>query len=99
MPTPFYYGSTAIIQAAATNLINPLDARRADNVGRKLLVAKHRQSFLQRELEPIAASHAITGPVVKVLVSDDTGNIFQVSVRGALRIPNQIPADTQNKTT
>jgi hypothetical protein len=40
-------------------------------VARELLVAEHREAFLQRQLEPVAAGHAIAGPVVEVLVPDD----------------------------
>ena len=41
----------------------------ADHVGREFLVAKYRQAFLQRQLEPVAAGHAVARPVMEVLVA------------------------------
>ena len=35
----------------------------------ELLVAEDRQAFLQAQLEPVAAGHAVAGPVVEVLVA------------------------------
>ena len=46
-----------------------LDRTRTD-IARELLVAKHGKPFLQRQLEPVAAGHAIAGPVVEVLMPD-----------------------------
>ena len=37
---------------------------------RKLLIAEHGQAFFQAELEPVAACHAVAGPIVKILVAN-----------------------------
>ncbi len=42
------------------------------HVGAELLVAPDGEPFLQRELEPVAAGHAVAAPVVEVFVADDT---------------------------
>ncbi len=36
----------------------------------ELLVAENGEAFLQAQLEPVAAGHAVAGPVVEVLVAD-----------------------------
>lgn len=54
-----------------TDIFNPVD-RLGVHVARELLVAKDCQAFLQGQLEPIAARYTVTGPVVKVLVPNDT---------------------------
>ena len=41
------------------------------HVGGEFLVPKDGQSFLEAELEPVAASDPVTGPVVEILVGDD----------------------------
>ena len=47
-----------------------------------LLLAKHRQSFLERELEPVAAGDAVAGPVVEILVGDGAVDEVEIAVRG-----------------
>jgi hypothetical protein len=42
-------------------------------------VAEHREAFLERQLEPVAAGHAVARPVVEVFVGDDR---FDPLVRG-----------------
>ena len=64
------FGELRLAQGA--HLIDARDGAarvRADHVGRKFLVAEHRQAFLQRQLEPVAARHAVAGPVMEVLVA------------------------------
>ncbi len=39
-------------------------------VTREFLVPENGEPFLERELEPVAAGHAVAGPVVEVLVAD-----------------------------
>ena len=46
-----------------------LDGARVQ-VARELLVAEDGEAFLERQLEPVAARHAVAGPVVEVLVAD-----------------------------
>ena len=51
-------------------------------VGGEFLVAEHRQPFLQRQLEPVAAGDAVAGPVVEVLMPDDRLDPLEVGVGG-----------------
>ncbi len=50
------------------------------------LIAEDGQSFLERQLEPVAAGDAIAGPVVEVLMGDHTFNPLQLPVGGCFRI-------------
>mmetsp|Transcript_10786 Transcript_10786/g.25548 ORF Transcript_10786/g.25548 Transcript_10786/m.25548 type:complete len:550 (+) Transcript_10786:990-2639(+) len=52
------------------NRLDPLDGLGV-HVSAEFLVAKDGESLLQRELEPVSAGDPVSGPVVKVLVSDD----------------------------
>ncbi len=54
--------------------------RAAGHVGGEFLVAEHRQAFLQAQLEPVAARHAIAGPVMEVLVADHRLDVREVGV-------------------
>ncbi len=65
--------------AQATHLA---DTRRlaAVHVGAEFLVAENRQSFLQRELEPVTAGDAVAGPVVEILVRDNAVDVLEVRV-------------------
>ena len=56
------------------------------HVGRELLVAKDRQPFLERELEPVAAGDPVAGPVMEVFVGDDGLDRMIVEIRRRLRI-------------
>jgi hypothetical protein len=47
-----------------------------------LLLAKDRQAFLQRQLEPVAAGHAVAGPVVEILVGDGPVDEAEVPIGG-----------------
>ena len=62
-----------------------LDRARAA-VARELLVAEHGESFLERQLEPVAARDAVAGPVVEVLVPDDALDRLVVVVGGGVRV-------------
>ena len=53
--------------AQKVHRLNPSQRARI-HIRRKLVVAKHGKAFLQAQLKPVAAGHAIAGPVVKVLV-------------------------------
>ncbi len=50
----------------------------------ELLVAEHRQAFLERELEPVAAGHPVAGPVVEILVRHHGLDADEVGVRRGL---------------
>src|SRR5262249_54202818 len=51
-----------LVRAQAAHVADALDRARA-LIGRKLLIAKNRESFLEAELEPIAAGDAVAGPI------------------------------------
>ncbi len=53
-------------------------------VGAELLIAEYRQPFLETELEPVAAGDPVAGPIVEVLVGDDTLDAHEAAVGGGL---------------
>ena len=54
--------------------------RVAEHVGGKFLVAENGEAFLEGELEPVAKRHAVTRPVVEVLVRDHGLDVEIVAV-------------------
>ncbi len=48
----------------------------------EFLVAKDGEAFLQRELKPVAAGHAVARPVVEVLVADHAFDVAVVGIGG-----------------
>ena len=44
------------------------------HIRRKTLVAEHRQSFFQGELEPVTTGHPVACPIVKIFVRDNRLN-------------------------
>ena len=62
----------------------------ADHVGREFLVAEHRQAFFQRQLEPVAAGHAVAGPVVEIFVADHRFDAGVIDIGGDARIGQHI---------
>ena len=52
------------------HVLDPLDGARV-HVGGEAGIAEHREAFLERQLEPVAAGHAVARPVVEVFVGDD----------------------------
>ena len=68
---------------------DPLDRGRA-HVGRELLIAEHRQPFLQAELEPVAAGHPVARPVVQIFVRDDRLDVGVVGVGRGLGIGQHV---------
>jgi len=54
-----------------SDILDALDRARV-HVGAELGIAEHREAFLERQLEPVAAGHAVARPVVEVLVGDHT---------------------------
>ncbi len=73
-----------LLSAQAAHVADAFDRARA-LVGRKLLVAKHREAFLEAELEPIPAGDAIAGPIVKIFVGDDGLDPLEIGVGRGLR--------------
>mmetsp|Transcript_15240 Transcript_15240/g.32251 ORF Transcript_15240/g.32251 Transcript_15240/m.32251 type:complete len:203 (-) Transcript_15240:921-1529(-) len=68
------HGSIILLKLTPSDdedVLNPLHSRTIIDASRELLIAKYCQSLLERQLEPVAARHAISGPVVKIFVSDD----------------------------
>ena len=65
--------------AQSDHIVDPFD-RMGPHIARELLVAENGQTFLEAELEPIAAGDAVARPVVKVFVGDDRLNPFKVRV-------------------
>ncbi len=59
-----------LTRAQLLHAVDALDGRGA-HVLAEALIAVDGQSFLQRQLEPVAAGDAVAGPVVEVLVGDD----------------------------
>ena len=64
--------------------------RRARPVGTELLITKHRQAFFEAELEPVPAGDPVTGPVVKVFVGNNAGNIVVVTVGGRIVVSQDV---------
>ena len=71
--------------AEERDVLDPLDRRRVD-IGGKGLVAEDGEALLQRELEPVAASDAIAGPVVEVLMGDDALDALEGRIGCGLRM-------------
>ena len=77
-----------LLAAQILDRADPFDGARP-HVARKFLIAKYRQSFLERQLEPIAAGHAIAGPVVEIFVADHALDRAVVNVGSDLRVGEQ----------
>ena len=77
--------------AQHAHVFNALDGARRRlmaEVLRKLLVSENCQALFQAELKPVAAGHAVAGPVVKVLVTDHALDVAEVGV-GCGRLAGQ----------
>ncbi len=59
-------------------------------VGGEFLIAEHRQTFLERKLEPVAQGDAIAGPVVEVFVSDHRLDRDEIIVRGGVDVGQNV---------
>ena len=66
-------------QAQHTDIVDTAH-HAAGPVAGKLLIAEYGQTFFQRQLEPIAAGHAVARPVVEIFVTDHRFNAFKVSI-------------------
>ena len=42
------------------------------------------KAFFERELEPVPAGHTVSGPVVEVLVGDDTFDAAKIKIAGCV---------------
>ena len=73
-----------LVGAQQAHVADALDGARR-HVGGELLVAEHGQAFLEAQLEPVAAGHAVAGPVVEVLVCDDRLDRGEIVVGGRVR--------------
>src|SRR5690606_10244948 len=52
----------------------------------ELLVPVHGEAFLECELEPISASDPVPGPVMEILMANDSLDVLKIMVRGRLLI-------------
>src|SRR5471032_2355154 len=59
-----------LVGTQVSHILDALDRRRV-HVRRETAITVHREAFFQRQLEPVAAGHAVARPVVEVLVGDD----------------------------
>ena len=66
--------------AQITHILYSLDRTRM-HVRRKFLVPEHCQAFLEGQLEPVPAGHAVTGPVMEILVAYDPFNTLIIKIR------------------
>ncbi len=60
------------------------------HVAHELLLAVDGQAFLQAQLEPVAAGHAVAGPVVEILVADHCLDLRVVGIGRDRRIGQHI---------
>src|SRR3546814_6108626 len=75
--------------AKGAHILYPLDGGRAF-VGRKALIAKDGEAFLQRKLEPVAAGDAVARPVVEIFMRDDGGDGIEIGVGRGVGIGQDI---------
>ena len=66
-------------QAQHTDIVDTAH-HAAGSVAGKLLITEYGQTFFQRQLEPIAAGHAVARPVVEIFVADNRFNAFKVGI-------------------
>ena len=60
------------------------------HVSREKLITVNSQSLFKGQLEPVAAGHPVTGPVMKILMRHDGFDIVQISVGGGAFISQYI---------
>ena len=80
---------TELLCAHEIGILNPFDAGRV-MVGAELLFTEYRETFLEAELEPVAQGHAVAGPVMQVLMTDDIPNRAIVMVSRGRRLCKNI---------
>ena len=54
---------------------------RGELVGHVFLVAEHGEAFFQRELEPVAAGHAVARPVMEIFMRDHALDVLEIRIR------------------
>ena len=59
-----------LVGTQVRHVLNALDRGRV-HVGGEAGITEHGEAFLERQLEPVAAGHAVARPVVEVFVGDD----------------------------
>mmetsp|Transcript_84278 Transcript_84278/g.161105 ORF Transcript_84278/g.161105 Transcript_84278/m.161105 type:complete len:200 (+) Transcript_84278:1606-2205(+) len=67
------------------HIFNALDGLAGAHLSRELSVTINRKAFLQRKLEPVSACNAVPGPIVEILMTNDTLDTFIVSISGCRR--------------
>ena len=67
------------------DIFNPLHTARI-HIGRELCIPEYREAFLETELKPVAAGHAIPRIIVKILVSDHRFDALITQVSGDIRV-------------
>ncbi len=70
-----------LVSTQVGHILDALDGRRV-HVSGELRIAEHGEAFLERQLEPVAASHAVTGPVMEVFMGDDRLDALVCSIGG-----------------
>jgi hypothetical protein len=93
-PRPHRMGQRAgvfgeLVRLQELHLGDALDRARA-HVGGEFMVAEDGQPFLQAELEPVAASDSVTGPIVEILVRDDRFDIGVIGIGGGALVGEHV---------
>ena len=70
-----------LTRAQINHIAEAFDGRRA-HVRGELRIAVDGQTFLEAQLEPIAAGDAVAGPIVKILMGDDRFDPLEIAVCG-----------------
>ena len=66
-----------------SHVCDTLDRARVQ-IGRKLMVSEHSQTFLERQLKPVAAGDAVARVVVKIFVTNDSFDALKRRICRAL---------------
>ena len=71
-------------RAQLVHIFDALDRARTEIRG-KLLVPKYREAFLQTQLKPVTAGHAVARPVVKILMTNHCFHALEARVCRRIR--------------
>ena len=71
--------------AQKTDIFDTLDRTRA-HIGRKFCIPKHREAFLQAQLEPVPTGYPVTGPVMEILMRNHRFHSLESKIGGGVRI-------------
>src|SRR3546814_17833006 len=80
---------TTLCRCKGAHILYPLAGGRSF-VGRKALIAKDGEAFLQRKLEPVAAGDAVARPVVEIFMCHDCGDGIEIGVGRGVGIGQDI---------